>query len=176
MTSAARVRHAERADLPRVAALAAEHARYERAEPPVPDLADRLAALLFDGRGGAHGPDAPGHRDGPDGVDGTVPRLVCLVAELPGGEVVGYATCSPVLSTWDGREYLHMDCLFLAPSSRGLGFGALLMDAVVAEGRRRGMSEVQWQTPAWNEGAIRFYDRLGGRAMEKVRYSLPVHR
>ncbi|MFD9002223.1 GNAT family N-acetyltransferase [Streptomyces sp. NPDC059582] len=161
MTSAARVRRAERADLPRVAELAAQHARYERAEPPVPDLADRLAALLFDGR---------------DGVDGPAPRLVCLLAELPGGEVVGYATCSPVLSTWDGREYLHMDCLFLAPGRRGLGLGALLMDAVVAEGRRRGLSEVQWQTPAWNEGAIRFYDRLGGRALEKVRYSLPVSR
>ncbi|MFD7878636.1 GNAT family N-acetyltransferase [Streptomyces sp. NPDC059766] len=149
------VRHATRADLPRVAELAAQHAQYERAAPPAADLADRLARLLF---------------------DGPAPRLVCLLAELPGGEVAGYATCAPVLSTWDGRDYLHMDCLFLAPGHRGLGLGGLLMDAVVAEAAGRGMAEVQWQTPAWNEGAIRFYDRLGGRAMEKVRYSLPVSR
>ncbi|MFB7336117.1 GNAT family N-acetyltransferase [Streptomyces adustus] len=153
VSDAPRVRHATRADLPRVAELAARHAEYERAAPPVADLAGRLAGLLF---------------------DGPAPRLVCLLAELPGGEVAGYATCAPVLSTWDGRDYLHMDCLFLAPAHRGLGLGALLMDAVVAEALDRGMTEVQWQTPAWNEGAIRFYDRLGGRAMEKVRYSLPV--
>lgn len=155
MSEAPRVRHAERADLKRVAELAAQHAEYERAAPPADDLPVRLAALLF---------DAP------------APRLRCLVAELPGGELVGYATCAPELSTWEGREYLHMDCLFLAPGHRGLGLGPLLVDAVAAEARALGLTEVQWQTPPWNEGAIRFYDRLGARAKEKVRYSLSVRR
>ncbi|WP_328442004.1 GNAT family N-acetyltransferase [Streptomyces sp. NBC_00444] len=149
----ARVRPAEPADLPRVAELAAQHAAYERAAPPVPDLAARLAGLLF-------GTSAP--------------RLRCLVAELPGGELVGYATCAPEISTWEGSEYLHMDCLFLAPGHRGLGLGPLLMDAVVDEARQLGITEVQWQTPAWNEGAVRFYDRLGARAKEKLRYTLRV--
>jgi GNAT superfamily N-acetyltransferase len=136
-----------------VAELAAQHSAYERAAPPAPDLAARLAGLLF----------------------GTpAPRLRCLVAELPGGELVGYATCAPEISTWEGSEYLHMDCLFLAPGHRGLGLGPLLMDAVVDEARRLGLTEVQWQTPAWNEGAVRFYDRLGARAKEKLRYSLHV--
>ncbi|MEU6071717.1 GNAT family N-acetyltransferase [Streptomyces sp. NPDC047082] len=153
MTGTPLVRHAGRADLPRVRELAAQHAEYERAAPPVPDLAARLATLLF---------DAPS------------PRLRCLVAETPDGEVVGYATCSPELSTWEGREYLHMDCLFLAPGHRGLGLGALLVDAVAAEARALGLGEVQWQTPAWNEGAVRFYDRLGARSLEKLRYSLRI--
>ncbi|CAM5715589.1 hypothetical protein [Streptomyces canus] len=30
------------------------------------------------------------------------------------------------------------------------------------------------KTPVWNDGAIRFYDRMGARARQKVRYSLPV--
>lgn len=153
MSDTPRVRHAERADLKRVAELAAQHAEYERATPPADDLPARLAALLF---------DTP------------APRLRCLVAELPGGELVGYATCAPELSTWGGCEYLHMDCLFLVPGQRGLGLGALLMDAVSAEARALGLSEVQWQTPPWNEGAMRFYERLGARAKEKVRYSLSV--
>lgn len=100
----------------------------------------------------------------------------CLVAESPDGEVVGYATCVPALSTWDGLEYLHMDCLFLVPGQRGLGLGALLMDAVTAEARTLGLTEIQWQTPTWNEGAIRFYDRLGARAQEKTRFTLTVER
>ncbi|MGK3944860.1 GNAT family N-acetyltransferase [Streptomyces caeruleatus] len=153
MSDAPLVRHAVRADLPAVAELAARHAEYERAAPPPRDLPDRLAALLF---------DPPAH------------RLRCLVAELPDGDLAGYATCAPELSTWRGLEYLHMDCLFLLPEHRGLGIGVLLVDAVVAEARALGLQEVQWQTPTWNDGAMRFYDRLGARAGQKVRYSLPV--
>ncbi|MFE1923866.1 GNAT family N-acetyltransferase [Streptomyces asoensis] len=151
MSAVARVRHAERSDLPRVAELAAQHAQYERAAPPVPDLAERLAVLLF---------DTP------------APRLYCLVAELSDGEVVGYATCSPELSTWECREYLLMDCLYLAPGNRGRGLGAQLVEAVTAQARSLGMAEVQWQTPAWNEGAIRFYARLGALGTDKRRFAL----
>jgi ribosomal protein S18 acetylase RimI-like enzyme len=153
VNSAPNVRHARPDDLPRIVELAAEHAEYEQAAPPAPDLAQRLKALLF---------------------ATSTPRLRCLVAELPGGQVVGYATCVPELSTWEGREYLHMDCLFLSSGNRGSGLGALLMDAVTAEARNLGLTEIQWQTPVWNEGAVRFYDRLGADARAKLRYSLTV--
>ncbi|MEV8317495.1 GNAT family N-acetyltransferase [Streptomyces sp. NPDC059900] len=148
-----RVRHARPADLPRIVELIAEHAAYEKGAPPAPGLDRRLDALLF------------GEPE---------PRLRCLVAELPGGEVVGYATCAPEISTWDGTEYLHMDCLFLRDGHRGLGLGERLTDAVAAQARALGLPEVQWQTPAWNEGAIRFYDRIGAEAREKVRFTWPV--
>ncbi|MFE5485567.1 GNAT family N-acetyltransferase [Streptomyces sp. NPDC056527] len=151
--SAACVRHALPEDLDRVAELAAEHAAYEKATPPAPGLADRLARLLF-------GPEPP--------------RLRCLVAELPDGRLVGYATCAPELSTWDGAEYLHMDCLYLSAAERGLGLGPLLVDALREEARVLGLTEIQWQTPTWNEGAIRFYDRLGATSKQKLRYTLPV--
>ncbi|MFI2185433.1 GNAT family N-acetyltransferase [Streptomyces sioyaensis] len=153
MTGTVCVRHARPADLPRVVELAAEHAAYEKAAPPVPDLAARLARLLF-------GPETP--------------RLRCLVAELADGQLAGYASCSPEVSTWEGREYLHMDCLYLRAEHRGLGLGPLIMEAVAAEARSLGLNEVQWQTPVWNEGAIRFYDRLGTHAKEKLRYTWPV--
>ncbi|MDA2815307.1 GNAT family N-acetyltransferase [Nocardiopsis sp. RSe5-2] len=147
------VRRARPGDLPRIAELAAEHAAYEKAPPPAPGLAERLGGLLF-GR--------------PE------PRLHCLVALDPGGGIAGYATCSPEVSTWQGREYLHMDCLFLSEGARGLGLGRQVMDAVADTARELGLTEVQWQTPAWNEGAIRFYDRLGAGATDKLRYTLPV--
>ncbi|MFC9792300.1 GNAT family N-acetyltransferase [Streptomyces sp. NPDC127584] len=145
------VRHARPEDLPRVVELIAEHAAYEKAAPPAPGLEDRLAALLF-------GP-AP-------------TRLRCLVAPLPDGTLAGYASCAPEISTWDGTEYLHMDCLYLTASSRGHGLGPLLMTAVRTEAASLGLTEIQWQTPSWNEGAIRFYDRLGATPKEKLRYSL----
>ncbi|MFD9247589.1 GNAT family N-acetyltransferase [Streptomyces sp. NPDC059556] len=149
----AQVRPARPEDLPRVVELIAEHAAYEKAAPPAPGLADRLAGLLF----------------------GTEPpRLRCLVAALPDGTLAGYASCAPEPSTWDGTEYLHMDCLYLTEASRGHGLGPLLMAAVRAEAGRLGLAEIQWQTPAWNESAIRFYDRLGATSKEKHRYSLRV--
>ncbi|MGV4983220.1 N-acetyltransferase family protein [Streptomyces sp. NRAIS4] len=147
------MRRARVADLPHVAQLAAEHAAYEGAAPPPTDLARRLETLLF----------------------GTKPpRLRCFVAELNGAEIIGYASCAPEVSTWDGAEYLHMDCLFLRDGHRGLKVGPLLVEAVVAEARALGLGQVQWQTPPWNTDAIRFYDRLGAQAKEKLRYHLPV--
>ncbi|MFF4188691.1 GNAT family N-acetyltransferase [Streptomyces sp. NPDC001691] len=153
MNDQPRVRHARPADLPRLAELAAEHAAYEKSAGPAPGFAERLGALLFTAER---------------------PRLRCLVAEIPGGEVVGYATCAPEVSTWDAREYLHMDCLFLRDGHRGLRLGPLLMEAVAAEARALGLVEIQWQTPEWNEGAVRFYERLGATSKAKVRYALPV--
>ncbi|MGW0601910.1 N-acetyltransferase family protein [Streptomyces sp. NPDC002776] len=150
-TASARVRHARPADLPGIAALAAEHAAYEKAVEPPADLPQRLEKLLF------------GQAD--------PPRLSVFVAEL-GDDLVGYASCAPEVSTWDGDEYLHMDCLFLRSGHRGLGIGPMLMAAVVADARTRGLDRIQWQTPSWNTDAIRFYDRLGARATEKLRYSL----
>ncbi|MGX1881490.1 N-acetyltransferase family protein [Streptomyces sp. NPDC055287] len=149
-TCTAHVRLARPADLPHVVELAAEHAAYEQAAPPPADLAARLTGLMF----------GPG-----------TPRLHCLVAELPDGRLAGYATCAPEVSTWEGREYLHMDCLFLRAEHRGLGLGPLMMDAVAARARALGIDEIQWQTPVWNEGAIHFYSRLGAQAREKVRYT-----
>ncbi|MEX0173360.1 GNAT family N-acetyltransferase [Streptomyces sp. LMG1-1-1.1] len=147
------VRHARPEELPRVVELIAEHAAYEKAAAPAPGLAERLSRLLF----GAE-----------------PPRLRCLVAVLPDGTLAGYATCAPELSTWDGAEYLHMDCLYLTEASRGHGLGPLLTAAVTTEARTLGLTEIQWQTPAWNEAAIRFYDRLGATSKPKRRYTLPA--
>ncbi|SCK59058.1 hypothetical protein H180DRAFT_05647 [Streptomyces sp. WMMB 322] len=39
-----------------------------------------------------------------------------------------------------------------------------------------GLGEVQWQTPSWNEGAIRIYDRPGTTRQDKARFTLQVPR
>ncbi|MFI9234214.1 GNAT family N-acetyltransferase [Streptomyces rimosus] len=153
MTAAPVIRHAVRTDLAEVAALAAEHAAYERAAPPAVDLEDRLAGALFGTR---------------------QPWLRCLVAELSGGELAGYATCATAFDTWQGREYLHLDCLYLRAEHRGLGLGALLVEAVIAEGKALGVAEMQWNTPDWNAGAIRFYDRFGATRKDKKRFTLAL--
>ncbi|MEV6957344.1 GNAT family N-acetyltransferase [Streptomyces sp. NPDC051183] len=146
------VRPARPEDLPRLAELMHEHIAYERAAPRPAGLADRLGPLLF--------------------ADGA--RVWALLAETPDGAVAGYAACSAEFSFWDARHYLHMDCLYLAEEARGHGLGAALMEGVAGLAREQGLGHVEWQTPDWNEGAIRFYDRLGATGRSKRRYALPV--
>ncbi|MFD6885420.1 GNAT family N-acetyltransferase [Streptomyces sp. NPDC059957] len=152
-TSAAPVvRPARPEDLPRLVELMREHMVYEKSAPRPAGLADRLGAQLF--------------------ADGA--RLWVLLAETPRGEIAGYAACSAEFSFWEARHYLHMDCLYLAEEARGHGLGAALMDGVAVLARELGLGHVEWQTPDWNEGAIRFYDRLGATGKPKLRYALPV--
>ncbi|MEU7820764.1 GNAT family N-acetyltransferase [Catellatospora sp. NPDC049133] len=140
------VRPVRPGDLPALLALIADHAAYERAAPPPSDLAERLAPALF----------------------ADPPRLRCLVAD-DAGTLVGYATWTRDLATWTGRHYTHLDCLYLDDRHRGRGLGRQLIDAVVEAAQG---DEIQWQTPVWNTDARRFYERLGARPAEKIRYTL----
>ena len=47
-----------------------------------------------------------------------------------------------------------------------------MMAAVQHRAQMLGCEAMQWQTPVWNEGAIRFYDRLGATRLAKQRYTL----
>lgn len=130
--------------------LAVAHARHERSAVTVPaDWADRVAALIAAG------------------------RIDLLVASID-GRVVGYATVTSDVDTWSAEPYAHLECLFVAEGHRDRGVGRLLVDRVVEHVRAGGYDELQWQTPAWNEDAIRFYRRLGAVGSAKERFTLAV--
>jgi GNAT superfamily N-acetyltransferase len=101
---------------------------------------------------------------------GPAPRLMAWVVEGEAGGLLGYATATVDFSTWSGRTYVHLDCLYLDQVLRGQGYGRRLMEVVMSQARRAGHREVQWQTPSWNSEAIGFYERLGGRGAAKVRF------
>ena len=142
---AARVRQATPADATVIAQLCHAHAAYERAEYSNAGHAQRLAAALQ--RGELHGWLA-----------------------LRDGEPVGYATATVDFSTFSGYRYLHLDCLYLATHARGLGLGRELLLAVRRFGVTKACTNLQWQTPAWNQRAMRFYDRTGAQRYVKQRY------
>lgn len=135
--------------MPELVTLIREHAEYERAAPPNAELPVRLLDVLF----------------------ARNPRLHALVVETADG-IVGYSTYSLQYETWKGEPYMDMDCLYLQASARGSGLGGRLMSELQLIARRLGVREIRWQTPDWNDGAIRFYDRLGARRSTKERYVL----
>ena len=149
LSSSTTVRSAHPDDLNEIIRLCAAHAEYERADYDPVGKRERLDGLLF----------------------GPSPRLFCLVAER-GDSLVGYATWSEEVSTWDAWIYAHMDCLYLDSDARGSGAGRLLLSQLARDALGRGCRLVQWQTPVFNTRAMRFYDRLGTTRKEKVRFYL----
>ena len=87
-------------------------------------------------------------------------------------ELGGFATVFLERSTWDAGRFLHLDCLYLRPAYRGRGIGQRLMAEAAKTAHELGAISLQWQTPVWNEGAARFYRRLGASAAEKLRFTL----
>jgi GNAT superfamily N-acetyltransferase len=88
-----------------------------------------------------------------------------------GEQVLGYASLTTDVATWTGREFGHLDCLFVTEEARGQRVGRLLIEAVAERCRERGLTELQWQTPDWNADAIRFYRRLGAADAPKQRFT-----
>lgn len=143
------LRPVRRGDVDALAALCVEHAAYERCHLSNDDgRARRLHRALFQ----------------------PSPRLWAWVV-VRDGELVGFASASLEYSTWQARDYLHLDCLYLRSDLRGQGWGSRLLEHVVEQARRLDCGEVQWQTPPWNEKAIAFYEAKGATGRPKLRFT-----
>jgi ribosomal protein S18 acetylase RimI-like enzyme len=86
-----------------------------------------------------------------------------LLAE-DGGRVLGYAMVSETggqatLAT--GDRMAELESLSVAEGERGQGVGRALMDAAYAVMRELGVTEVMLYVVEGNDGALRFYERLG---------------
>lgn len=131
--------------------LCAAHAAYERSEYDVSGKVKALSRDLF----------------------GLSPKLHCRVATKD-EKYVGYITWMRQYATWDAAEYLYMDCLYLDDAYRSHGIGAALIDEMKKYATAQDIHLVQWQTPAFNVRAIKFYKRIGATNLSKERFFLKV--
>jgi GNAT superfamily N-acetyltransferase len=143
------VRPAQSADAQLLAPLCAAHAIFERQPFCADGHPERLQTALASG-------------------------LLHAWLLVQGGVAVGYASATLDFATLSAQRFAHLDCLYLQPAARGQGGGQALLHAVQAFAESQGCAELQWQTPAWNHRAIRFYDRLGGTGAAKQRYTLSL--
>ena len=143
------IRNCKEADLNKLVILCEKHAAYEKAAYSPIGKKDRLNQALFS----------------------TGKQLNCLVVEVS-NTIVGYATYTFDYSTWDAQRFIYLDCLYLEEDFRNYGIGAVLMDKVKQAGEANGCINMQWQTPDFNEKAIKFYKRIGGVGKEKIRFTL----
>ncbi|REL24017.1 GNAT family N-acetyltransferase [Rhodohalobacter sp. SW132] len=145
----ATIRFAKETDLAEIVELCHQHALYEKSEYDKTGKQEKLKTHLFCDQ----------------------PHFNCLVAEVH-NEVVGYATYIKQFATWDADFYIYMDCLFLNEKSRGYGIGEQIMNRIKEESQKMGCNLIQWQTPDFNTGAIRFYKRIGATSKSKERFFL----
>lgn len=147
------IRWARPSDLEQIVELCAEHAIFERAAYSREGKAELLARHLF----------AP------------QPRAWCLVADAPSGGLAGYATFTREFSTWDAAEFVHVDCLYLRAGARNRQLGWLFGKRIASETLALGIDAMQFQTPPFNESAIRIYAAMGAHRKDKVRFYADRH-
>lgn len=94
------------------------------------------------------------------------PRVVVLLAERA-GEAVGYVSAVRELNLWLGRDLLALDDLYVRGSSRGQGVGEQLMCALAAHALDDRLL-IRWGLREDNDGARRFYERLGATLRTKT--------
>jgi len=143
------IRKLEEGELPRLLEMCAAHAAYEEAEYSSAGKYEMMKALIFDNN----------------------PKLFCCVIEAD-DLLIGYFSYTFDVSTWDAGIYLHLDCLYLEPLYRGVRIGDRVFDKLITIAQQNNCINIQWQTPVFNEKAIRFYKRMGAVGKDKVRFFL----
>ena len=147
-----KIRHVKKEDLTELVILCKEHAQYEKTEYNTLHKEQLLEECIFN----------------------DTPSLLCLVVEAD-KKLIGYTTYMTQFSTWEAAYYIYMDCLFLKEGWRGFGLGEKLIEEIKIEGKRLGCSLIQWQTPAFNTRAIKFYNRIGASSKTKERFFLTIN-
>lgn len=92
-------------------------------------------------------------------------RTWCYLAEADGA-AVGYSVLCETFSTFSAKPKLFLEDIFVLPYARNSGAGYALFRHAVEEAVRRDCSALVWEVLDWNQLAIDFYERLGGRKFE----------
>jgi GNAT superfamily N-acetyltransferase len=145
------IRKCEEKDLPELIELCAKHASFEQANYDPIGKEVLLKKALFSAN----------------------PKLFCAVIES-NNQLQGYFSYTFDYSTWDAQTFLYLDCLFLEPEFRGQRIGEIVFELLKEIAKQNDCINIQWQTPIFNERAIKFYNRIGGVGKDKVRFFIDL--
>jgi GNAT superfamily N-acetyltransferase len=137
------LRFAQETDVNLILQFTRELAEYERLSHEVVADADTLRRSLFDGHRAAE----------------------IVIAEY-NGVPAGMALFFHNFSTFLGRPGFFLEDLFVKPAFRGKGIGRTLLLFLAKLAKERGCGRLEFSVLDWNEPAIRFYKKLGARAMD----------
>lgn len=102
--------------------------------------------------------------------EGSVTEAVILECD---GVPAGFAVWFYNYSTWQAKNGLYLEDLYVSPDHRGSGAGKLLLRHLARVAVEKGCGRFEWSVLDWNEPAIRVYDAIGAEPQsEWIRYRL----
>ena len=87
--------------------------------------------------------------------------LIDVTVAEEGGDILGACLTLLTYSTWRGAKGLYIVDLFIDGKARNRGIGLKLLREAARRGRARGARFIKLEVYHTNEGAARFYERLG---------------
>lgn len=87
-------------------------------------------------------------------------RFGALLAEVD-GQLAGFVSFTWGYAIWRDATVMNIDDVYVRPAFRNRGVGLALMYGARRLAREAGASRLRWEAKPWNEGGIRFYERLG---------------
>jgi GNAT superfamily N-acetyltransferase len=101
-----------------------------------------------------------------DSISSTRPAR-CLLAFNSSGAPAGMALYFYNYSTWRAKPGIYLEDLYVRESERGSGFGQRLLGHLAKEMLEMGGGRLEWSVLKWNEPSIKFYERIGAKAMSE---------
>jgi GNAT superfamily N-acetyltransferase len=144
------IRPASVGDVPLILRFIRELAAYEKAEQEVVATEASLRKSLF-------------------GEGARAQALICRV----GGVDAGFAVYFFNYSTWQGRQGLYLEDLYVSPAHREAGAGKAMLQHLARVAVAKDCGRFEWSVLDWNQPAIAFYRSIGAVPMDEwVRYRL----
>ncbi len=144
------IRPATRADAATLLGFILELAIYEKAEHEVLATVETIETSIFG--------------------DGSVTRAIICEQD---GRPIGMAIFFFNYSTWQARNGLYLEDLYVTPNARGAGAGKALLKRLAQIAVEEGCGRFEWSVLDWNEPAIKVYEAIGAEAQnEWVRYRM----
>lgn len=103
------------------------------------------------------------------GKDATAKAIICETDGLP----IGHAVYFFNYSTWQGKNGLYIEDLYILAEYRHCGAGKEIIKHLSCLALEKDCGRVEWSVLNWNTPAIGFYEALGARPQnEWIRYRL----
>ena len=97
---------------------------------------------------------------------GERPYAEVLIGEID-GVPQGFALFFHNFSTFEGKQGIYLEDLFVRPEARGSGLGKALLARLAALAVERDCARLEWSVLDWNDPAIRFYQSVGAKPMDE---------
>jgi GNAT superfamily N-acetyltransferase len=119
-------------------------------------------------------PPGPAERERIVGHALAEPPLFHAFVAYAGEEAVGYITYYFTYSTFLARPTLFLEDIFVLETARKQGVGAELFRFCAREARAQGCGRMEWSVLTWNQAAIDFYERMGGKRLGWYLYRMDL--